>query len=230
MPANIEIIRLRACDGAEINASYLPAQHHVANNLRVGVVLVQEIFGVNAHIRWLLQQYAEAGIAVIAPHFFDRVNADVQLDYGPDGFAKGREIVGQLGFDAPMRDVRAAANWLMSLASVSRVGIVGYCWGGTVAALSASRLALPSVGYYGARTHLFVHETLQAPLQLHFGTQDPAIPDANVQLIGESWPHADIHRYDAGHGFNRFGHADYQAACATLAFARSKAFLLGNVL
>jgi carboxymethylenebutenolidase len=129
--SKIERIKLRASDGAEIQASVVAAEPSAAHPNRVGVVIVQEIFGVNDHIRWVLQQFSDVGFLAIAPHFFDRINIDTELDYSPEGFATGREIAGQLGFDAPLRDVRQAAHWLTHSAGACHVAVVGYCWGGT---------------------------------------------------------------------------------------------------
>lgn len=190
----------------------------------LGIVLVQEIFGVNAHIEWQAEQYRAAGIQVIAPDFFARVQSDVRLDYSPESFAKGRELVGQLGWDAPMRDVRAAQRTLLARGA-RKIIVVGFCWGGVIAALSATRLGIPSVGYYGARIPQFLHESPQAPLMLHFGEKDTSMPKAACEQIEQAWPSALCYHYDAGHAFNRFGHPDYHAASAVLAAQRTREFL-----
>ena len=106
-----------------------------------GIVVVQEIFGVNAHIRRVVDGYADAGYVAIAPALFDYVESGVELDYDEAGVARGRALVGEVGFDRAVTSVASAAQ---AIASAGRVGVVGYCWGGTVAFLSATRLSLPA--------------------------------------------------------------------------------------
>ena len=214
----LETIQLVTTDGHAT-----PARLATCNS-ELGIVLVQEIFGVNAHMQWLAQHYCSMGIQVVAPDFFARIQTGVQLDYSPEGFAKGREFVGQLGWDAPMRDVRAAWRALQERGA-RKIIVVGFCWGGVIAALSATRLGIASVGYYGARIPQFLHESPQAPLLLHFGQNDASIPKIACDQIAQAWPSALCYHYDAGHGFNRFGHPDYHAPSATLAQARTREFL-----
>lgn len=187
------------------------------------VLVVQEIFGVNDHVRWVAaEQFARAGWLAVAPAFFDRIETGVELGYGPDGFARGRALVAELGTDAPMRDLRAAQR---QVAGDLPTGVVGYCWGGTIAFLAATRLGLPAVGYYGARTAAFVHERPQAPCALHFGELDAHIPIDAVRGISRAQPQVPCHLYPAGHGFNRHGHADWHEDSAQTALARTLGFL-----
>lgn len=191
-----------------------------------GIVLVQEIFGVNPHIRAVAEGFATDGWLTLAPAFFDRVEADVELAYDAEGYARGRALVGELGFDAPLRDVHAAVARLRAeLPATAPLGVVGYCWGGTLAFLAATRLGLPAVGYYGARTPQFLHERPQAPLLLHFGESDASIPAEAVARIRSALPGVPCHLYPAGHGFNRLGHADGDPVCAALARHRTLDFL-----
>lgn len=219
-------IQLKASDGASISALRLLPQQ---GRIHAGLVIVQEIFGVNAHIREVCLQYAHLGYAVIAPACFDRVRPDVQLDYDEAGFAEGRALAAQIGFDAALRDVRAAADALRPLVGDGGVGVVGYCWGGSVALLAATRLGLPAVSYYGARSVPFLHERAQAPLLLHFGERDPLIPPADVAAIRAAHPQAQVFVYPAGHAFNRHGHADCHPTSAELALGRSLDFLERHV-
>ena len=213
-----ETITLSAGDGASIPAFVA----RPAGTPRGCIVVVQEIFGVNEHIRWVCtEQYARAGFLTVAPCFFDRFEAGVELGYNPDGVARGRALVDQLGMDAPMRDIRAAAQ---QVGGGLKTGVVGYCWGGSVAFLCATRLGLPAVGYYGGRTVPFVHERPQAAVMLHFGEQDAMIPPTAIATIRAAAPQAEVFTYPAGHGFNRFGHPDWHEASATLALQRSIAF------
>lgn len=214
----LETIQLVSTDG------HMTPARLASCDSELGIVLVQEIFGVNAHIEWLTEHYRNTGVQVIAPDFFARIQADVRLDYNAEGFAKGRELVSQLGWDAPLRDVRAAQIALQQRGA-RKIIVVGFCWGGVIAALSATRLGIASVGYYGARIPHFLHESPQAPLMLHFGQHDTSIPNAACNQIEQAWPSALCYHYDAGHGFNRFGHPDYHAPSASLAAARTREFL-----
>lgn len=186
-----------------------------------GIVVVQEIFGVNAHIRRVVDGYAEAGYVAIAPALFDYVEAGVELDYDDAGVARGRALVAEVGFDRAVETVASAAQ---AIASAGRKGVVGYCWGGTVSFLCATRLALPAVVYYGGRSVPFLDERAQAPLLFHFGERDPIIPPEHVALHRAKQPQAQIHVYPAGHGFNCDARADYDPASAALARERSLAF------
>ncbi|GMU43778.1 MAG: dienelactone hydrolase family protein [Xanthomonadales bacterium] len=213
------LVELSAHDGAR------PWAHHCtplrANGL--GLVVVQEIFGVTPHIRAVAEGYAGDGFEVLAPRVFDRIQADVQLDCDVEGLARARELVAQLGFDAPLRDVRAAADWLLAR-GCRAVGVVGYCWGGVLAFLAATRLGLPAASYYGRLIPLFLHERPQAPLIFHFGERDELIPKEIVDRVAVRYPQVPLHRYPAGHAFNRIGEAHGDPECAALARARTLAF------
>ena len=188
---------------------------------RGGIVVVQEIFGVNAHIRRVVDGYAEAGYVAIAPALFDYVESGVELDYDEAGVARGRSLVAEVGFERAVESVASAAQ---AIASAGRKGVVGYCWGGTVAFLCATRLGLPAVVYYGGRSVPFLDEHAQAPLLVHLGERDPIIPPEHVALHRQKQPQAQIHLYDAGHGFNCDMRADYDPAAAALARERSLEF------
>lgn len=215
----METVKLDAIDGGSVRAFVARPE----GEPKGCVVVVQEIFGVNDHIRWVVAgQWARAGWLAIAPAFFDRLEpAGVELGYTPEDTATARGLVDRLGLDAPLRDIRAAQR---QVAGDLPTGVVGFCWGGTVAALSATRLGLPAVGYYGGRTAPYLHERPQAPLMLHFGEHDPLIPMETVRRISVAFPDAACHVYPADHGFNRFGHKDWHGDSATTAFERSEAF------
>ena len=198
---------------------------------RGGLIVVQEIFGVNAHIRSVADRYASEGYRVLAPAFFDLVEADVQLDYGPDESLRGRELVAEVGLDAAIEVVDAAATWLRDAPSqAARVGVVGYCWGGTVALRAAQILGLPSVSYYGARNLPFLDQALRAPVMFHFGENDPSIPPDAVQAHRDKLPGMPVFTYPAGHAFNRDASPNaYDADSAKLALSRSLDFLREHV-
>ena len=186
------------------------------------LVVVQEIFGVNAHIRAVCTEFAAHGYVALAPAFFDHFEHDVQLAYDADGVSRGKELVDRLGFERALEDIAAAAAVLQADGGV---GVVGYCWGGTAAYLANTRLSLPAVSYYGARTAQFIDEALDAPMLFHFGEHDPSIPAAVVDLHRERHPEADLHVYPAGHGFNCDQRDDYHRASAELALERTLSFL-----
>ena len=187
------------------------------------VVVVQEIFGVNAHIRGVADRFAAAGFAVLAPALFDPVERDVQLDYDDRGVAKGRELTAALGFDRAVVLVGAAADELRS--EGLRTGVVGFCWGGTIAFLANTRLGLPAVSYYGGRSVPFLDEVARAPMLFHFGQRDPIITPDAVAAHRARQPAARIHVYPAGHGFNCEARRDYDPDSAALAWQRTTAFL-----
>ncbi len=193
---------------------------------RPAVVLVQEIFGVNAHIRDVAARLAAAGHEVLAPSVCDPVERGVELDYDDAGIARGRDLVGTIGFDRTLDIVGAAAQ---QLGWPDRaVAVVGFCWGGTVALLSNTRLGLPAVSYYGGRSVPFLDEPLRAPMLMHFGERDPIIPPEHVALHRGKLPAARMHVYAAGHGFNCDRRADFDPAAAMLAWSRTLAFLAGQ--
>ena len=192
---------------------------------RGGLVVVQEIFGLNAHVRSVADGYAAEGYVALAPAFFDPVERGVELEYDHEGFARGRELVAALGFERAVAIVEAAAALLR--AEGLEVAVVGFCWGGTVALLANTRLGLPAISYYGARNVQFLDEALRAPMQFHFGGRDASIPPEDVERHREAWPQAELHVYPAaGHAFNRDVdiHA-HEPESARLAHARMRAFL-----
>ena len=194
------------------------------------LVVVQEIFGVNAHMRAVTDRYAREGFLALAPALFDPVERDVELTYDEAGFEGGRALAAALGFDRAVAIVEAAAAHLRGLlagaAPGTGVAVVGFCWGGSVAYLANTRLGLPAVSYYGARTVPFLGEPLQAPMLFHFGARDPSIPPADVEAHRRAHPGATVHVHDAGHGFNRdVDPRHYDAAAARAAHARTLDFL-----
>ena len=186
-----------------------------------GIVVIQEIFGVTAHIRSMADRFAGYGYTAIAPAFFDHLESDVELGYDQVGANKGKQLVAELGLERALEDVASAAE---SIASAGKIGTVGYCWGGTVALLSAMRLGLPSVSYYGARNLAYLHEVPRAPLMFHFGEKDTSIPPEAVAKHREALPQMETFTYPANHAFNRDGSAPYEEASAKLAMQRTLAF------
>jgi carboxymethylenebutenolidase len=190
---------------------------------RGGLVVVQEIFGVNAHMRSVADGFAAAGYVALAPAFFDPVERGVELGYDDAGVARGRRLVDALGFDKAIAIVDAAAQLLRG--EGLKFGAVGFCWGGTIALLANLRLGLPAVSYYGARNVQFLDESLRAPMQFHFGDRDSSIPASDIALHREKFPDAEVFVYPAGHAFNRdIDSKHYDADSARLAHRRTLEF------
>lgn len=192
---------------------------------RGGLVVIQEIFGVNPHIRAVAEDFVSEGYAVLAPAFFDPVEPGVELGYDEAGFARGRELVGQLGTERAVAVLRAAATQLQG--EGLQVAAVGFCWGGSMALLANTRLGLPAVAYYGARSRDFLGEPLRAPMLFHFGGRDASTPPEYIQAHRDAWPEAAIHVYpEADHAFNRdVDPRHFHPASAALARKRTLAFL-----
>lgn len=188
-----------------------------------GLVVIQEIFGVNGHVRSLVERYCAEGWVTLAPELFDPIEHGVELAYDEAGVAKGRALAAELGFDRAVGIVGAAAKKLGD--EGLPVAAVGFCWGGTVALLANTRLGLPAVSFYGARSVPFLGEPLRAPMLFHFGERDASIPPADVEKHRAAYPHAPIHLYPAGHGFHCEQRGDYDAGSARLAHRRTMEFL-----
>jgi carboxymethylenebutenolidase len=193
------------------------------------VVVLQEIFGLNAHIRSVADRFAAAGYVALAPALYDPVETGVELDYGPEDTQRGVDLRNRLGFERAIDLVAAAADELQ--AEGLRTGVVGFCWGGSVAFLANTRLGLPSVTYYGARSVPFLDEPARAPMLFHFGARDASIPPADVELHRARQPGARIHVYEeADHAFNRdVDNTHYHAPSASLAWQRTLDFLSENL-
>ena len=213
-----ESIRLRAEDGHEFDAF----RADPSGTRRGAVVVVQEIFGVNAHIREVCAGFAQAGYAAVAPALFDRLRRGVELGYDEAGMTAGRALVADLGWDAPMREIWASAK---ALRADGKVGVVGYCWGGSVAWLAGCRLDVGCVAvYYGRHIVEFLDEKPRCPAILHFGQDDPLIPRETVDKVAAAHPTVPLFRYEsAGHGFNCTHRPDYRPEDAALALERTLA-------
>ncbi|HCB33876.1 MAG TPA: carboxymethylenebutenolidase [Acidimicrobiaceae bacterium] len=214
-------VELTAGDGTAVSA-YRAEPAGAAGPIG-GVVVVQEIFGVNDHIRSVADAYAAHGYLAVAPALFDRVRPGVELAYDAAGVDVGRTIAFEdLTMDAVMSDVEAAAAMA---AAAGPVGIVGYCWGGTVCYVAAARLSdriAAASGYYGGQIMPHLEEQPKAPLMLHFGADDAGIPLEDVRAIDARWPDVAVHVYEgAGHGFNCDARLGFHAEAAALAGQRT---------
>ncbi len=190
-----------------------------------GVVVIQEIFGVNHHIKAVCDRFAAEGYAAVAPALFDRQVRDFQSGYSPEEIEKARKFVANPDWDAMLRDTAAA---IAEVKSAGPVAIVGFCMGGTIAFLAAARLdgLNAAVGYYGGRIAAFADEKPRCPTQLHFGDQDQSIPMTDVETIKQKRPDCDTHVYEgAGHGFHCDERGSYHAPSSKTAWERTLAWL-----
>jgi carboxymethylenebutenolidase len=214
------VVQLTADDGHVLDA-YRAAPEGEA---KAGLVLVQEIFGVNDHIRGLCDDFAARGYLVLAPALFDRKKPGIELGYTSETVEEGRTLKADIGWEGPVQDIKAGVD---ALEGAPKIAVVGYCWGGSLAWLSACRLSIDAaVGYYGGQIIQFIGETPTCPTMLHFGTEDSGIPIADVDEIKTTHPDVAVHVYQgAGHGFSCDQRADYDADASKLALDRTLAHL-----
>lgn len=196
---------------------------------RGGLVVIQEIFGVNDHIRSVCDDFAGRGFEVYAPALFDRVERKVELGYGEADIERGRALRGQLEWTGTLLDIQAAVAEMRSL---GEVGIVGYCFGGSAAWLAACRVigVSAAVCYYGGQIRELVDNQPRCPVMMHFGKKDSMIPPDHVAAIRKAHPNLQIFEYDADHGFNCDHRASYDEAAAKAALDRTMAFFTEHVL
>ena len=212
-----EDIRLKSAAG-EIGA-YLAKP---AGTSKGGIVVIQEIFGVNQHIRKVTDFFAGQGYIALAPRFFDHIKPGIELGYTPDTIAEGRGYVMQPGFtEKAVQDVDAAIKELKTRGA-KKVGVTGYCWGGTISWLAATRLKPDAVsGYYGGGIHGARNEKPTVPTQLHFGDKDMHIPMTHVNELRKLHPDVPIFDYPADHGFHCDERGSWDAAASKEAMART---------
>lgn len=216
-----EHITLRAADAQELGA-YVA---HPDFEPIAGLVVVQEIFGVNDHIRRVTDGWAADGFLAVAPALFDRIEPNVELSYEGADMERARSFIPKLDVEKSALDVRAAVDYAAK-STGKKVCVVGYCYGGTLAWLAATRMPVnAAVGYYGGQISRFAQEQPRCPVMLHFGKQDTHIPPEEVDTVHRAHPEVEIHWYDAGHGFNCDARASYNAEAAAQARVRSLRFL-----
>ena len=217
-------IQLSASDGHKLSAY----RADPAAKPRGAIVVIQEIFGVNSHIRSVADGYAADGYVAIAPALFDRVKTGVDLGYAPDDIAKGREIRGKVTNEMALKDVAAAVQ---AVSGAGKVGIVGYCWGGFVTWLASSKIPglACAVAYYGGGILDNTELAPKVPLMGHFGDKDAHIPVDGVKKLAAKYPQHPIFIYEADHGFNCDQRGSYNAAAAKEARARTLEFFRKHV-
>jgi carboxymethylenebutenolidase len=219
-----QFIELKAADGQAIPA-YVARP---AGTPKGGVVVIQEIFGVNSHIQSVADGYAAQGYLAVAPAIFHRVRPDVNLGYTPDDMSQGQALKAATeALPAPgvMQDIQAAID---HAAQAGKVGIVGYCYGGLLTWRAASELRglSAAVPYYGGgmTTPQEVQRKPQVPVMAHFGQRDHWITMDSVQAFEKAHPEVEVHVYDADHGFNCDQRGSYDASAAATARERTLYF------
>lgn len=222
-----QTISLTAADGHKLTAYRADPQ----GTAKGAVVVVQEIFGVNSHIQSVVDGYAGNGYVAIAPALFDREGPGIELGYASDDIARGRDLAFPLGWDSPLLDINAAID---AVANVGKTGIVGYCWGGSLAYLASCKSKVDcAVGYYGGQILkiLAAEPDLkpQVPVMLHFGEHDKGIPLSDVDQLRERHPDVPIHLYDADHGFNCDQRGSYSQPAAEAALNRTLEFYAAHL-
>lgn len=213
-----KFIELRASD----RHSFLGYCARPAGEPRAGLIILQEIFGVTAHIRNVTDRFAAEGFLSVAPLLFDRVRPGIELGY--EEIEAGRAIMMSLDRQNTVRDIAAAAD---AVRSAGQVGAIGYCWGGALADLAACSCEIEAaVSYYGRSTVDWLDLQPKCPVQYHFGQRDPLIPPETVAQISAARRTGDFHVYpEAGHGFNCDERHEFHAPSAALALQRTRAFL-----
>jgi carboxymethylenebutenolidase len=220
-----EWIRLKASDDHEFAAWRATPTPGANGTPKGGVVIIQEIFGVNSHIRNVADDYARAGYLAIAPALFDRAERNVELGYDGADMDKAHSLMLEVATEDALKDVQAT---VLAAAKGGQVGVIGYCWGGTLAWFSATRLSGvdAAIGYYGGGVIGAKDEQPRCPVTLHFGAEDGGIPLDGVHQVATAHPDIPVHIYEeAGHGFSCDHRASYDATAAALARQRTLNFL-----
>jgi carboxymethylenebutenolidase len=213
-------LELTAADGFGVDA-YVARPADAAT---AGLVVLQEIFGVNQHIREVTDRFAGRGYLAIAPALFDRARKGIELGYDQAGMQQGVAARSQIALEKTLLDLAAAVQWLRGQ-GMTHVGVVGYCWGGSLAWFANTRLNVDaSVSYYGGLIAAAASEENKAPAMFHFGELDKHIGADEWATIRAAHLDLPLYTYDADHGFNCDHRSAYNAAAASLAEERTLAF------
>ena len=212
-------IELQAADGHRLSA-YVAEP---SGKARGAVVVIQEIFGVNSHVRAVADGYAADGYLAVAPALFDRVQPKYESGYTQPEIQAGIGLKGKVANDQALADAQAAIDYAQR---AGKVGIVGYCWGGTIAWYAAARARglAAAVSYYGGGVPELKDEKPKVPAMFHFGETDHSIPIEKARAVAQAHPEVTTHYYAAGHGFNCDMRGSYHEASAKEARARTVEF------
>lgn len=215
-----QMMTLKASDGHSFGAW----RADPAGTPKGAIVVIQEIFGVNSHIRNVTDRFASEGYVAIAPAIFDRAQRDFECGYSPDEIAVAREFIGKIPMDQMLLDTQAAID---AVKDKGPVGIVGFCLGGSIAFLAAGKLSglSAAVGYYGGMVAKNVDLKPKIPVQLHFGEDDNGIPMSDVEQVKAKRPEVEVFTYKgAGHGFHCDERGSYNKEAADTAWPRTTGF------
>ena len=218
-----EIIEVTAKDNHQFSA-YISQP---SGKPQAGIVIIQEIFGVNIHIKEVTDLYASYGYLCIAPSLFDRVEKNVTLNYDEKGVSKGRALK-ELCDNHALKDIEASIS---VVSSAGKVGVIGYCWGGSLSwriGCEVSQLSA-SVCYYGGDIPKLRNLKPKCNVLTHFGELDKGIPLKDVRIFEKKRPEVHTYTYPADHGFNCDHRSQYDKTCAVIAFDRTLKFLEKNL-
>jgi carboxymethylenebutenolidase len=209
----------------------LDSYFHAVPGAKAGVVVLQEIFGVNHHIRAVVDRFAAEGFSTIAPALFDRVERGIELGYDEKGMEEGRKLAARIPQEQVLKDIEEALLYVQGRVELRKVAVVGYCYGGSYAWLSAIHLRPnAAVCYYGSMVAQYATEAPHCPVMMHFGAQDQHIPATDHDKIRTAHPEIPLYVYDAGHGFSCDERASYAPEASALAFSRTIEFLKEHLL
>ena len=219
-------ITLKASDGHELSAY----RADPAGTPKGCMIVLQEIFGVNDHIRDVANRVASSGYIALAPCMQDRAQKGFEVGYTPAEIEKGREVRGKVKNEDSLKDLQAAFDYLKSQ-NAGKVGAVGFCWGGSLAWMAATNIdgLAVAVAYYGGEVANNATAKAKCPVMFHFGEKDMSIPMDKVELVRKSQPDHPLYVYPAGHGFSCDARGSFDKASHELALERSKAFVAKNM-
>ena len=218
-----KVIELTVSDGHTLGAY----QANPTGDTKGGVVVIQEIFGINRHVRDVCERLADNGYVAIAPALFDRIKPSVELGYTEDDLSTGFGYMQEVGNENPMKDIQAAAD---ALRDGGKIATIGFCWGGQLAWLASKNVRLDcSVCYYGVAVHETLEPPPKCPVLLHFADNDVFVPQESADKVRETYPDMPIYSYPANHGFNCDRRDDFNEACANKAMERTLDFFEKNL-
>lgn len=219
-----KMIQLTAADGHKFSAY----RADPAGKPKGALIVIMEIFGVNNHIKAVTDGYAADGYLAIAPACFDRVHPGLDVGYTPDDMNVARAAMQKMKLDDAVKDIAAT---LAEVKSAGKVGIVGYCWGGTASFKSACNVSGLScaIAYYGGGIPGLIAEKPAVPVQFHWGESDASIPLDKAKEVAVAHASQQHFFYPAGHGFNCNERGSFSADSAKLARSRSVEFLQKHI-
>lgn len=221
------MIKIKAPDGFDTDTYCVKPD----TDTKAGLICVMEAFGLNEHIKAVADQYAAAGFYVLAPSLYDRTGRQKTFDYYTE-LPQAVDTMRQNGFDNPLADIAGCIDYLNDQ-GIQRIGVFGYCYGGTISWLAASRITTLAAAacFYGSAIPAFADDHPQCPCIAHWGTSDPSTPIDKVDVVTANNPDVSMYWYDAGHGFNSIERTEsYEANSAKLAFERTLSLFTKQLL